>query len=71
MNTPADQPTIPAADSDETIHAIVQDRYGTTPDEVLQLTEIARPSIDDDEVMVRITAASIDKGTWHVMTGLP
>jgi NADPH:quinone reductase-like Zn-dependent oxidoreductase len=71
MNTASDQPTIPAADSDETMQAIVQDRYGTTPDTVLRLAEIARPPIGDDEVMVRILAASVDKGTWHVMTGMP
>ena len=71
MNTAADQPTIPAADSDETMQAIVQDRYGTTPETVLRLAAIARPPIGDDEVMVRIVAAGVDKGTWHVMTGLP
>jgi NADPH:quinone reductase-like Zn-dependent oxidoreductase len=60
-----------AADNDETMQAIVQDRYGTTPETVLRLAEIARPTIDDDEVMVRIVAAGVDKGTWHVMTGLP
>jgi NADPH:quinone reductase-like Zn-dependent oxidoreductase len=71
MNTASDQPTIPAADSDETMHAIVQDRYGSTPETVLRLAEIARPTIGDDEVMVRVVAAGVDKGTWHVMTGLP
>ena len=55
----------------ETMRAIVQDGYGTTPDTVLRLAEIARPTIGDDEVLVRVAAASVDKGTWHVMTGLP
>ena len=53
------------------MQAIVQDRYGTTPETVLRLAEIARPTIGDDEVLVRVAAASVDKGTWHVMTGLP
>ena len=31
----------------------------------------ARPSIGDDEVLVRVRAASVDRGTWHLMTGRP
>jgi NADPH:quinone reductase-like Zn-dependent oxidoreductase len=51
--------------------AIVQDAYGTAPDAVLRLAEIARPTISDDEVLVRVAAASVDMGTWHCMTGMP
>ena len=29
------------------------------------------PSIGDDEVLVRVGAASVDRGTWHTMAGLP
>ena len=36
-----------------------------------ELAEIARPTIGDDEVLVRVAAASVDMGTWHCMTGLP
>jgi NADPH:quinone reductase-like Zn-dependent oxidoreductase len=32
---------------------------------------IARPTIGDDQVLVRVAAASVDPGTWHIMTGLP
>ena len=53
------------------MQAIVQDAYGTSPETVLRLTEIALPTIGDDEVLVKVSAASVDKGTWHVMTGLP
>ena len=70
--TTADQPIDTAtAAGGETMQAIVQTRYGTTPETVLRLATIARPTIDDDEVLVRVAAASVDKGTWHVMTGLP
>jgi NADPH:quinone reductase-like Zn-dependent oxidoreductase len=55
----------------ETMKAIVQDDYGTAPEDVLRLAEIARPTIGDDEVLVRVRAASVDRGTWHVMAGLP
>jgi len=54
----------------ETMTAIVQDEYGTAPEEVLRLAEISRPAIAADEILVRVHAASVDRGTWHLMTGL-
>ena len=51
------------------MNAIVQDQYGTS--EVLHLDEIERPEIGTDEVLVRVHAAGLDRGTWHLMTGLP
>jgi D-arabinose 1-dehydrogenase-like Zn-dependent alcohol dehydrogenase len=38
---------------------------------VLRLSEEAKPTIGDDEVLVRVHAASVDRGTWHIMTGRP
>src|SRR5712691_1707336 len=49
--------------------AIVQDRYGS-PD-VLELREIDTPVVGDDEVLVRVHAAGVDQGVWHLMAGLP
>src|SRR6476661_8961658 len=54
-----------------TMTAIVQDRYGPSPEDVLRLAEIDRPTIGDGEVLVRVRAASVDRGTWHIMAGLP
>jgi NADPH:quinone reductase-like Zn-dependent oxidoreductase len=51
------------------VRAIVQDRYGSA--DVLQLREVAAPAIGDDEVLVRVRAASVHAGDWHVMTGQP
>src|SRR4051812_2582326 len=51
--------------------AIVQDEYGAAPESALRLAQVAKPAIGDDEVLVRVRAASVDRGTWHVMTGLP
>ena len=51
--------------------AIVQDRYSSAPEDLFRLAEIARPPIGDDEVLVRVHAASVDRGTWHIMSGLP
>lgn len=51
------------------MQAIVQDSYGSA--DVLQLREIPRPQIDANEVLVRVHAAGVDFGVWHLMAGLP
>jgi NADPH:quinone reductase-like Zn-dependent oxidoreductase len=48
--------------------AIVQDTYGST--DVLELRDIDKPEIADDEVLIRVHAAGVDRGVWHLMTGL-
>ncbi|MEU7888188.1 NAD(P)-dependent alcohol dehydrogenase [Microbispora bryophytorum] len=49
--------------------AIVQDTYG--PADVLELRDIDRPSIGDEEVLVEVRAAAVDPGVWVLMTGTP
>ncbi|MCP3916293.1 MAG: NAD(P)-dependent alcohol dehydrogenase [bacterium] len=51
------------------MRAVVQYRYGSA--DVLAVEEIARPEIGDDEVLVRVHAAGLDRGVWHLMAGLP
>jgi NADPH:quinone reductase-like Zn-dependent oxidoreductase len=51
------------------MRAIVQDKYGST--DVLRLGEAAKPEIADNEVLVHVRAAGLDRGTWHMMAGLP
>ena len=51
------------------MQAIVQDSYGSA--EVLHPQDIELPRIADDEVLVRVRAASIHVGDWIVMTGSP
>jgi NADPH:quinone reductase-like Zn-dependent oxidoreductase len=58
-------------DSGPTMTAIVQNEYGQAPENVLRLAEMVRPTIGPNEVLVRVHAASVDKGTWHVMAGIP
>lgn len=53
----------------ETMSAIVQRAYGGP--EVLEPGELAVPEVAADEVLVEVHAAGMDRGTWHVMTGLP
>ena len=60
----------PATAGAQTMKAIVQDEYGEA-DEVLRLERIDRPAIGADEVLVRVHAAGVDRGVWHLMTGLP
>jgi NADPH:quinone reductase-like Zn-dependent oxidoreductase len=49
--------------------AIAQDTYGSA--DGLELRDVDKPVIGDDEVLVRVHAAGVDRGVWHVMTGLP
>ena len=49
--------------------AIVQDTYGST--EVLEFRDIDRPTPTDNQVLVRVHAAGLDRGVWHVMAGMP
>lgn len=49
--------------------AIVQDSYGSA--DVLQLRDIDQPEIAAGEVLVHVHAAGVDRGVWHLMTGLP
>jgi NADPH:quinone reductase-like Zn-dependent oxidoreductase len=51
------------------VRALVHDRYGRAT--VLELREVEPPRHGDDEVLVRVLAAGVDPGVWHLMTGLP
>jgi NADPH:quinone reductase-like Zn-dependent oxidoreductase len=57
----------PAAD--DAMRAIVQDAYGTV--DVFRHARTPRPEIADHEVLVRVRAAGLDRGTWHMMAGKP
>ena len=47
----------------------MQQRYGSPED--LELREIEKPAVADDEVLVRVRAASVHPDVWHVVTGRP
>jgi len=49
--------------------AIVQDTYG--PADVLELREIERPEVGENDVLVRVRAAGSGPDVWHIMTGQP
>ncbi len=48
--------------------AIVQDTYGSA--DVLEFRDIGQPAIAGGEVLIRVHAAGVDRGVWHLMTGL-
>ena len=52
-----------------TMRAIVQESFGGA--EVFELQEITRPDIGADEVLLKVAAAGLDRGTWHAMAGKP
>ena len=49
--------------------AIIHSRYGNP--EVLQVTTLERPVPQKNEVLVRVVAAGLDYGQWHLMAGKP
>jgi NADPH:quinone reductase-like Zn-dependent oxidoreductase len=61
--------THPTATTTTTMRAVIQDRYGSS--EVLRTARVPRPAISDHEVLVHVSAAGLDRGTQHLMTGKP
>jgi NADPH:quinone reductase-like Zn-dependent oxidoreductase len=49
--------------------AIIHTRFGTR--DALELRELEKPAPADDEVLVRVRAASVNRGDWYTMTGTP
>src|ERR1044071_9526990 len=49
--------------------AIVRETYG--PPDVLHLAEVPVPTLGDDNVLVRVRAASANAGDWHLLRGTP
>src|ERR1700747_503994 len=49
--------------------AIVYYTYGSP--EVLQYEDMDKPTPKDDEVLVRVRAASVNPYDWHFMRGMP
>ena len=55
--------------SDTTMRAAVQDHYGDV--DVIRVGQVPVPTIAENEVLVRVGAAGVDRGTWHLLTGKP
>src|SRR4051794_39438439 len=66
---PPEQPGERPGEVPDTMRAVVQDAYGSA--EVLQPSRSGTPRLAANEVLVRVRAAGLDRGTWHLMTGRP
>ena len=55
--------------ANDTMRAVVQARYGSA--DVLRTAQVARPRPGAEEVLLRVHAAGLDRGTWHLMAGKP
>jgi NADPH:quinone reductase-like Zn-dependent oxidoreductase len=51
------------------MRAMVQTEYG--PADVLKLVEVEPPPMSDNNVRVRVRAAAVHAGDWHLMRGSP
>ncbi|MCP3936479.1 MAG: NAD(P)-dependent alcohol dehydrogenase [Actinomycetia bacterium] len=49
--------------------AVTQRSYGSV--EELSVASVERPVVDAEEVLIEVHAAGVDRGVWHLMTGLP
>lgn len=52
-----------------TMRAVAQDRYGDV--DVLAVQHLPIPEPGAGKVLVRVRAAGVDRGVWHLMTGKP
>lgn len=71
MGTAEQAHTPDTAAGQEAMRAVVQRRYGTRAGDVMRLERTARPAAAANEVLVRVHAAGVDRGTWHMMAGQP
>lgn len=51
------------------MQALIQPEYGSA--DILRLEEVETPVLGDDDVLVRVRAASVCKGDVHLLTGKP
>jgi NADPH:quinone reductase-like Zn-dependent oxidoreductase len=70
MNHQTQESTMKTPTAD--MRAIVHESYGSA--DVLRLASIPRPvaaDLSEHEVLLSVRAAGLDRGTWHIMAGLP
>ncbi|WP_227411975.1 NAD(P)-dependent alcohol dehydrogenase [Cryobacterium sp. BB736] len=49
--------------------AATQDRYGDA--DVITISDVPVPEVGDEDVLLKVHAAGVDPGAWHLMTGKP
>jgi NADPH:quinone reductase-like Zn-dependent oxidoreductase len=68
MAMTATNPERPTREPGRTMKAIVHERYGL---DALELREMDRPVLEDDQVLIRVHAASANPVEWYGVTGPP
>jgi NADPH:quinone reductase-like Zn-dependent oxidoreductase len=58
------------AKSGGSMKAIVQESYGP-PERVLRLADVDRPSVGEDDVLIRLRTTSVNTPDWITVTGVP
>jgi len=66
---PAAAPELPAPELPATMRAVGRDVYGSA--DVLDVRDVPLPAVGAGEVLVKVRAAGLDRGAWHVLTGRP
>ncbi|MEM0969499.1 MAG: alcohol dehydrogenase catalytic domain-containing protein [Verrucomicrobiota bacterium] len=65
--------TVPAPPSPialpATMKAVTHPQYGAPG--LLQVSQVPLPRVGDEDVLIRVVAAAINKGDWHMVTGKP
>jgi NADPH:quinone reductase-like Zn-dependent oxidoreductase len=56
-------------DDGETMRAVVPKRWGR-PRDVVQVDEVEKPTPEDDEVLVRVRASSVNRGDYYTLSGV-
>lgn len=56
-------------ETDGSMAAIVQHAYGSA--DTLRPARVDRPELGAGQVLVEVHAAGVDRGVWHLMTGMP
>lgn len=52
------------------MRAVVQDAYGAA--DVIRVEDVPDPTdLGAEQVLIRVRAAGVDRGVWHLMTGMP
>ncbi len=75
MNATDDSSTTASVTNDATtgsattMRAVVGERYGSP--EQLTVTRMPRPTPAEGQVLIEVAAAGVDRGVWHLVTGLP
>jgi NADPH:quinone reductase-like Zn-dependent oxidoreductase len=60
---------VPSPTAMTTMRAVTHERFGSA--DVLRLSQVPRPVPRAGEVLLRVHAAGVERGAWHMMTGRP